>query len=266
MTVWCQNRALSGQLKGDMIIPNGVKSKVNRGATLAANNNADLYQVMFAAHQLRFRRLPHAFIGLDASPPYYANMTTLTPDDTLQQLADLESLASKLEGSLGVKDGFCRLDLTDSGFRVLFEASWLWAAPMTLSVDRSASDWERITTPRALADWEWSWKQLGSPTQKKRMFPETLIQSPQVAFFGLRQNARFSAGCMVNLSRDCVGLSNIFCETMSLSVYRMAALLAAEFGQGKPVVGYDGGAALTAMLKCGFEEVGPLRVWIRESA
>ncbi len=237
---------------------------VDHRAVLAANNNADLYQAVFVAHGLRYRREPHAFLGLDDAPPYYANMTTLTPEDTSRQRAELNKLARQFGGKFGVKDGFCRLHLADSGYRILLEATWLWAAPMAVS-GTPMPGWERIRTPEALAEWEESWKRLGSPTER-HMFPDTMLRFSEIAFFGLRDGATFESGCIANLSSDCVGLSNVFGEAADSSLFQATAMLAAEFGQGKPVVGYDHGAALDAMLKSGFEEVGRLRIWVRENA
>ncbi|MCZ6637843.1 MAG: hypothetical protein O7C66_06565, partial [Alphaproteobacteria bacterium] len=123
-------------------------TSIDHRAVLAANNNADLYQAVFIAHGLRYRREPHAFLGLDDAPPYYSNMTTLTPQDTSRQRAELNKLSSEFRGGFGVKDGFCRLHLADSGYRILLEATWLWAAPMT-APGTPMPGWERIQTPAA---------------------------------------------------------------------------------------------------------------------
>ena len=45
-----------------------------------ARNNADWYEAMFAAHGLAYERSDKAFIGLDAPPPYYSNITLQAPN------------------------------------------------------------------------------------------------------------------------------------------------------------------------------------------
>jgi hypothetical protein len=84
---------------------------------------------------------------------------------------------------------------------------------------------------------------------------------PELAFFGRRGAGGYDAGCLVNHSENCVGLSNLFAPAGDATVPPAATALAAAFAPGMPVVGYERGAALAAMAESGFEPVGGLCVW-----
>lgn len=98
---------------------------VDQRAIMAAHNNADLYEAMFSSQGLRYQRLPIAFVGRDRPPPYYSNLTTLSPDRTDEVTEHIRVLARRFDGAVGVKDSFCRLELEAQGFETLFGASWI---------------------------------------------------------------------------------------------------------------------------------------------
>ena len=139
---------------------------VDERAIMAAGNNADLYEAMFSSQGLRYQRLPFAFVGHDEPPPYYSNLTILSPDRADEIVGHIKTLAERFGGAVGVKDSFCRLELEPNGFRTLFEASWIWREPGVRSVSRG---WHRIEDETDLALWEAAWKRSGSPTDR-RMF------------------------------------------------------------------------------------------------
>ena len=84
---------------------------------------------MIAAHGLAFERSAAVFVGRDPPPPFYSNLTILRPGSSPEVLKELQWLAERFGGSIGVKDSFCEHDLGDAGFRTLFKADWLWRAP-----------------------------------------------------------------------------------------------------------------------------------------
>ncbi len=94
-------------------------------ALMAANNNADLCEAMFASHDLQYDRTPFAFVGQDSPPPYYSNLTVLAPGYVPVVRTHLNTLAHHSEIAIGLKDSFCEHDLLDHGFDILFEASWI---------------------------------------------------------------------------------------------------------------------------------------------
>ena len=190
-------------------------------------------------------------------------MTTLDPDAEGRQMLAIETLRIDRHGSFGLKDGFCRLDLEGDGFHILFEATWVWAPADRLGF-AVPEEWERVEAPEDLIAWEAAWNSTSPAVQ--RVFPDALLSEPEIAFFGRRSDGSFTAGCIANLSPGCVGLSNIFATEQDTHLYASVARLAADFGLGRPVVGYDRGESLQALLDCGFDDVGALRVWVIESA
>jgi len=179
----------------------------------------------------------------------------------------VELLASPSLAAFAVKDSFRTIDLATLGFLQLFEASWIWKEP---TLPRSGSlpiRWLVVQEPNVLASWEAAWWRSAAPpdaTPKPRLFPATLLDTPEVAFIAGFTNDRLVAGCALAFSDSVVGVSCSFYETPDL-VATESALLSAIHGiyPDRPVVGYESGERLEASLLCGFEPVGPLRVWFR---
>lgn len=223
---------------------------------MAARNNADLYEAVFDAHGLRYVRDASAFRAVDPPPPFYSPMTLCAPVAD----ADLTALRAWLHKTagrvVGFKDSFRQLPRNTPGLTSLFDAKWVWRAPQP-----SATRWVRVRTPQMLIAWEEAWKAGGSATAQ-RMFPETLLDHPKFGFFASVAEGTINAGCITNLSPDCVGLSNVFAQTTDTDVFKRAAEAAGSLARHLPIVSYDRGDALRALLKADFQECGGLRVWV----
>jgi hypothetical protein len=110
-------------------------------ALLAAANNADHFAAMFTAHERTFDRDGATFLCHKAPPPYHSNLTILAPGGGALVPARLQWLSERFGGRIGLKDSYCELELAEHGFRVLFEASWLWRAPAAGGMPEA---WERV--------------------------------------------------------------------------------------------------------------------------
>lgn len=225
-------------------------------AICAALNNADLYEAVFSVHGLGYQRKTCAFVARDDPPPYYSNLTTLSPQGGASVLRDLRRLSVQFKGVLNVKDSFCRLDLAANGFQTLFQASWIWREPKQVAM---ADGWDIVRKPEDLTLWEEGWKSFGSPAQK-RIFPQAFLSLGDVVVIGQKVDGRFVAGCIANRSENCIGLSNVFAKMPSAEQFSMAATAAAAPFECLPVVGYEAGAGLTYARQCGFETTGKLRI------
>lgn len=234
-------------------------------AKLCAENNADLYQSVFRAHGIGNQRNAVMWWSEEPAPPYYSNLTTLDPEAPKVQSEAIARLKPTLGRSFSVKDGFCRLDLEASGFRVLFGAAWIWAEPEQIasrSDNRMPGGWRRIGAPAALDAWETAWAAGGSPTDI-RVFPQAILDDPAIVVLGRAGAAGFDAGCIANLSQGTVGLSNVFSAAEPApTVFEEAALAVSAVAPGLPLVGYESDEALGAAVAAGFEPVGDLRVWL----
>jgi hypothetical protein len=239
-----------------------VPAAVDERAVLGAGNNGDLYEAVFAAHGLAFERLPFAFVARDRPPPYYGNLTVLSPGHADEVTVELADLAMKSGGALGVKDSFGELELGGNGFEVLFGASWIWRAP---GARAAPSGWRAVTEPDDLALWEAGWKAAGSPADG-RMFGETLLRSGRLSFLGVKREDGFVAGCIACRSGACLGVSNVFSTDGDAKVFAQAADAVAALDGSLPLVGYESGDALDDARRAGFEAVGDLRVLVSEVA
>lgn len=236
---------------------------VDSRALQAAQNNADLYALVFHAHGLRFARRAYAFVGLDQPPPYYSNLTTLACDHSEDVLDTLRDLSNRFGGKIGFKDSFSEIEFHDFGFQLLFEASWIWRDPSAADMP---AGWDVVQTQADLLRWESAWKAQGSPTPM-HMFRPSLLSQPAIAFLG-RRDARgeFICGAIANRSSDCAGLSNIFAVSPEPHIVAEASAAASAVFGDLPLVGYENGKDLDFALACGFETVGTLRIAKAESA
>lgn len=225
-------------------------------ARIAARNNADLYAAIFDAHGLAYHRTQQMFLALDPPPPFYSDLTLQAPEAT----AEVPDLLARLGPGprRSVKDSFCLLDPAAIGMEVLIEASWIWRASRPCA---APPGWHQVRDARALAGWEAAWKAGGSATEG-RVFPETLLQRPDILIFGRGPGPAFDAGCIINLSPDAVGLSNVFSPQPQPGLFAEAADLAAWAAPDLPLVGYEWGAALDDAIAAGCDVAGDLRVLI----
>ena len=67
-----------------------------------------------------------------------------------------------------MKDSFARLDLHRHGFRLLFEARWLWREPGSPLPPAAALDWRVVDDPEALDAW-------GNPHLAASLDPAALL-------------------------------------------------------------------------------------------
>ena len=236
--------------------------KVDPRAILAANNNADLYAAIFASQGLVFDRLPYAFVGKDRPPPFYSNLTVLAPGHCNEIVLQLRALAQKFGGVIGLKDSFCELDLGANGFDTLFGASWIWREAR---LQDSLNAWERIEDESGLMLWEEAWKQTGSPTEQ-RMFKPAMHKRPEVVFLGHWVDGEIEAGCIANISENCIGISNVFSRSPSDGLFAQAAAAVASVAPHLSIAGYESGADLEHARMAGFVTVGDLRILVSSAA
>lgn len=231
-------------------------------AVLAAANNA-----VWCDAVCRARGGATTFAGgiwhhADPSPPYFPSAVTLTrdaqADEVLLALRDVPGNAS-----LGVKDSFCRLDLSGAGFKQLFEARWLWreaeAGPSSVARLR----WTRVDTPTLLAAWTAAWwPDPGHAPPTPAVFGTSLLVDPVVQLHAGFDGTRLVAGCAVTLSDDVAGLSCCFFPPAQATWLRAELLGVVQRAHpGLALVGYDRGEELHALRSLGFIEAGSLRVW-----
>lgn len=237
---------------------------------LALRNNAVWCDTICRAHGHAGEFLAGIWINRHAAPPFYPNAVTLAADQAAEQLAALRSLmAADIPGAWAVKDSFAALDLAPLGFRPLFDAAWLWRSsePVQAEAPPPALRWSRIDSAVELAAWEIAWRGEPSDDPYARIFLPVLLEDDSIAILAAYRDQQIVAGAIANRTGQVVGLSNVFVSTQDAQRLRAGCVAAAqECFPGLPFVGYESGADLAAFRALGFEELGPLRVWVREQA
>jgi hypothetical protein len=237
---------------------------IRREALLAASNNADWYCAVFRSLGLAYAIEDGVWTSRDVAPPYHSNALILSPAGGTRDRKIVRALADAIRRPFSVKDGFATHDLSADGFRLLFEAQWIWRdAGLPLALGKTGAAWHRVRTPGELAAWEAALRANGSPAEERTFLP-SLLDDPSLAFFIARDGDRIIAGFAANLSPEVVGFSNFFAAQPSVSSLISGAVAATiRLAPDLPIVGFDQGDALIAMHQTGFRSVQPLRVWLK---
>lgn len=235
-------------------------------ARRAAHNNARWCNAVCNAHGGDTAFGASAWFNRRPSPPYYPNLVTLDP----HAFGVPELAAIPPEGELAVKDSFARLDLGNLDFAPLFDAQWIWREPQPAAPSAPCLNWSMAPDEAALAAWEAAWwrgVQEGPPPL--RLFPPSLLEKPGLAFLlGRRPDGTLIGGAALLKGDGVAGLACVFLPQGEERALVYAELLQAAQGlcPEDALVGYESGEDLRLAEEAGFSSVGPLRVWLRQSA
>ncbi|MEU1435784.1 hypothetical protein ABZ438_17015 [Streptomyces sp. NPDC005786] len=224
----------------------------------AARNNAEWCAAMSRSHGVVGQFGAQAWAAPARTPLYYPDAVTLMPD------ADPVALAERIDTTApgaSVKDSFADLDLTGSGFEVLFEAQWIHrpAGPPALTPDLV---WDVARTPDALRAWALAWD--GAEGNADLFRPELLADPATFVLAGRSSDGRVVAGAVASRSDDAVGISNVFAPADAPDTAWPGVLdTLHQLFPGLPVVGYEHGDDLATAVRHGFRPVAPLRIWVR---
>ncbi len=237
----------------------------------AVYNNAVWCDTVCRAHGRPGEFLEGIWINRHESSPFYPNAITLSDTtESAAQIAVIHELVQRgIPGEWGVKDSFDALDLAPLGFRPLFEATWLWRPATRLEPERGIDGvrWLRIKEASELARWERAWR--GEPPDESnathtRIFPPVLLTDDTIAVVAGYDQQRVVAGAIANRTGEVVGVSNLFVPPHDAARFRASCVATIhDIFPGLPLVGYNSGRDLDEMRALHFEELGPLRVWVR---
>ncbi|KRE36365.1 hypothetical protein [Paenibacillus sp. Soil724D2] len=188
---------------------------------------------------------------LSKAPEFYPDIITTSKHATNEEVKDF---AGKRE-VFSIKDSFAKLDMVPFGFKILFEAKWIYHAPIT-DVDFVQEEWTVVTTEKDLAKWV-----LASGLQK--VIKSDLLKHKDVKIFMRELNGELS-GFITNSSANAVGISNVFSNS-NKSEWSDIVKIVSSYFPGIPIVGYENGDSLTSALLSGWTSLGPLRVWIKSN-
>lgn len=218
---------------------------------LAARNNAEWCDIVCRTHATPTSLDRDVWVSLWRSPPWYPDAVTLADPLLVARVLD------RIDDTAGcsVKDSFASLDLSGAGFRVLFEAAWIWRDPQP----PAAAGWKAVRTPDELRAW-------AGAHSGGDVFRPALLDHPDVAvLLACGADGSPAAGVIANRSASVVGFSNLFSTSGDTDeVWRGAPAAVSAAFPGLPLVGYESGDSLAAARRAGFVSLGPLRVWLKD--
>ena len=219
--------------------------RVDPDLVSAVCNNADWCDLVCRAHGIDTSVDRDVWAAHRRSPPLYPDAITLA------RSATADAVLRRLENGPGcsVKDSFASVALAGAGFRVLFEAEWIYRQPASATVDRL------VWSPATAADAARLWPGLPWPP---------LLAEPALVALVARASDAIVAGVIANRSPGVAGLSNLVARDADPDeVWAGATGAVSAYFPGLPLVGYESGDDLDAARRAGFATIGPLRVWVK---
>ncbi|MGW5972163.1 hypothetical protein [Streptomyces sp. NPDC055186] len=222
----------------------------------AARNNAEWCAAMSRSHGSAGEFGAQAWAAPSRTPLYHPDAVTLVPG------ADPAALVARIDTTApgaSVKDSFADLDLTEAGFRVLFEARWIHR-PASAPAPAPDLDWAVAGDPDTLHAWALAWDDGDGNAD---LFRPGLLDDPATfVLTGQSAEGRVVAGAVASRSHHVVGISNVFAlDGGPDAAWPLVLDAVNRLFPTLPVVGYEQGDDLAAAVRHGFEPVGPLRVW-----
>jgi hypothetical protein len=249
------------------------RMKQSQAQTLVAQavcNNAIWCHTVCRAHGHAGEFLEGIWLTRRAAPLFYPNAVTLADDQAATaQLAAIQALIrANIPGAWAVKDSFATLDLAPLGFRLLFDAAWIARSSTQAlpAADIAGVRWRTVQSAAELRAWEIAWRgvPMDAAEASPPIFLPALLADETVAILAAYRDHQIIAGAIVNRTDEVVGLSNVFVPTGNDAAFRAGCVIAVmERFPDLPIVGYESGGDLAAFGELGFQELGPLRIWLR---
>jgi hypothetical protein len=233
----------------------------------AARNNAEWCDAVCRAHGNPGEFHDDIWLNRNAVPRFYPNAGTLAEPSPRQLALIDELIAARLPSGWAIKDSFSMLDLESRGFRMLFDAEWIYLPVSRIKdVARTSARWEIMRNDLALAEWESAWSRSAGDTSEDRIFLPSILENKDVAVVAGFRDGHIVAGAIANRSDDVVGWSNFFAPASEMFDDAVASLATiVRVFPGLPIVGYEHGDDLRNAHSLGFESIGSLRVWMFQS-
>jgi hypothetical protein len=190
--------------------------------------------------------------GLKSKAPlFYPDIITTSPSVTAKEVVDF--IGDRAVSS--IKDSFSNLDMGSFGYRVLFDAEWIYhpRLSVTPSVD---PNWRIIHNEEELAKWN-------SAAGLEEVIKPPFLKRQDIKIFSHEKEGQRS-GFIANLGAEAVGISNVFSND-NLNGHLWSDIInvvSIEF-PSLPMVGYEHGDDLQIAQANGWESIGHLRIWIK---
>jgi hypothetical protein len=220
--------------------------------TLAVRENAAWCDLVCRLHRFTPEGDARLWWSARRTPDLVPDAVTLVPD-----LSVLDVLG-RITDSYGasVNDSFATLDLSNQGWGVLFDATWVARPPRTGADDEVAATFAVVRERFPFAAWCRAW---GGPAGA---LPTGLRRVPGVTVLGREGDTGFTDGAIVHHTE--IGGTGVAGLWNTFGGWGDIAEAASDRHPEAWIVGYERGPGLDAALAAGFTAVGPLRVWNRE--
>ncbi|MDZ8260976.1 hypothetical protein [Nostoc sp. ChiQUE01b] len=243
----------------------------NERINQVVQNNAVWCDSICQIHGKPGKFMDTIWVNQHETPRFYPNAVTLSKTKkSTEQIEWIQYLAkSGLSRQFGVKDSFCTLDLASLGFRILFQAEWIYrsASQPRPDTDIAGIHWVKLYEESELADWEAAWNSNSAKKMRQkqpRIFLSSLLANEDIAVIAGYQEHRIVAGAIANRAVDCVGLTNIFIPTADAENFLYVCIAKViDIFPYLPIVGYETGQKITKLQTLNFEPLGSLRIWVR---
>jgi hypothetical protein len=232
----------------------------------AIDNNVSWCAAIAASHGNASETRDDAWLCRGEMPPFYPNLITRCRQCDITPL--LDEIPAHVISGLGVKDSFATLDLSSMQFALAVEAHW-YHRPSQLPVDSTVPDCcevscTEVTGAAELSQWEHAWA--ADAQLPQRLFKADLLDDRTIHYiYAATANAAgaaipvITAGAVLNVTDDVVGLSNLFgSKTGKIACVQFALKRYPD----KHFVGYGSTDELELVCNVGFRALAPLRVWI----
>jgi hypothetical protein len=198
------------------------------------------------------RKMSGNIWGLSSGAPrFYPDIITSSKDVLTQEVIDF---IGKRE-IFSLKDSYSNLELVPYGFKILFEAEWIYHEP--IHGESKGQEWRIIQTEKELLEW-------ASICDLQDIMKRDIIKKSDVKIF---INWEKQTSFIANLGADVVGISNVFSKVPPNEELwvNISQIVSTKF-PGLPMVGYEHGQDLLYALSSGWKSLGPLRVWIKNNS
>jgi hypothetical protein len=220
--------------------------------TLAVREHAAWCDLVCRLHRFTPEGDGRGWWSARRTPDLVPDAVTLVPDlsvlDVLGRITDSPGAS--------VEDSFATLDLTDQGWSVRFDATWVARPPGTGVDVEVASSFATVRERFPFVAWCRAW---GGPEGAR---PTGLRRAPGVTVLGREGVAGFADGAIV--PRTEIGGTAVAGLWNAFGAWADIADAASHRHPEAWIVGYERGASLDAALAAGFSAIGPLRVWTRD--
>lgn len=234
----------------------------------AIQNNNDLYEAIFEPQDFESYRNDSIWYCLEKTPPLYSNLVTISeewkPDEIFKRID--ENYKAENWDEWSIKDSFGTLDLSEYGFKKLFDAQWIYLKAVNFKPLKNSKNlnYKIVKSEKDLSDWRIAWdsdEQLG-----KKIFHPKLLDNREVYFVAGFEGQKIVSGCFINETGDILGISNFFAPDGSIEYW--SDLIGFVFDSIKlaDIVGYERENLARELQLLGFEVIGDLTVWIKKQS